>query len=104
MKIVWRNLKTNYMLIKVKKEVEETIELQTPCWVYDQDYRTYVHITTDGDVIKVMPNLIALYDRGNSMTELEIREAIQRAHSCTEAEFKEALDKQLFKLEEAVTA
>jgi hypothetical protein len=92
------------MLIKVKKEVEETIEVQTPCWLYDQDYRTHIHITADGDVIKVMPNLIALYDHANSLTEIEIREAIQRGHSCTESEFKEALDKQLFKLEETVTA
>jgi hypothetical protein len=92
------------MLIKVKKEVEETFELQTPCWLYDNIAKIHMHVNAEGDLVKVGDGLIVFYDRGRPVTNNEISDATKRAHSCTEMEFKEALDKQLYRIEEKVTA
>lgn len=91
------------MLITVKKEVEETIEVRTPCWMADQSGRHY-HITEAGDLIYVGNGLIVLWDKDSFGIKEEIRKAFTVGHGCTEAQFKEALDKQLNNIQETVTS
>lgn len=89
------------MLITVKKEVEETIELRTPCWLADP-FGFYAHVTEGGDLIEVFGNTVSLKEAGPD-TEAAIAKIFEKYHSCTEMEFKEALDKRLYKLEETYT-
>lgn len=89
------------MLIKLKKEVEETIEMQTPCWMANR-LGFYAHITEGGDLIEVYGNTVTLKEAGPA-TEVAISNLVKDYHCCSEAEFKEALDKRLFKLEETYT-
>jgi hypothetical protein len=92
------------MLIKVKKEVEETFELQTPCWLYDNIAKMHLHVNAEGDLVKVGDGFVIFYDRGRPVTNNEISDAARRAGPCTEMEFKEALDKQLCKIDEKIMA
>lgn len=90
------------MLITVKKEVEETIELRTPCWLANK-FGFYAHITEGGDLIEVFGNTVTLKEASEPATQSAISRIINDYHSCTEMEFKEALDKRLYKLEETYT-
>ena len=90
------------MLITVKKEVEETIEVKTPCWLTTHN-GSYYHITAEGDLIHVANGLIVLWEKESEATSEEIHKAVTTGYSCTEEKFKEVLDKQLFKLEETYT-
>lgn len=91
------------MLITVKKETEETIEIKTPCWLVDT-LGFYAHITENGDLIEVYGNTVSLKEAGNPATVVAIAGIAGKYHSCTEMEFKEALDKRLFKIEEVYTS
>lgn len=90
------------MLIKVKKEVEETLEVKTPCW-YVSKSGMFAHITKEGDLIKVGKGCIVLWDKENPLTQGYIREVVTEFHGSTEFQFKEALDGELFKLKETYT-
>lgn len=90
------------MLITVKKEVEETVEVKTPCWLANA-YGFYAHITEGGDLIEVFGNTVCFKEASDCATEIVIANIVKTYHSCTEQEFKEQLDKRLFKLEETYT-
>jgi hypothetical protein len=93
---------TFYMLITINKQVEETIEVKTPCWLANK-LGFYAHITEGGDLIEVYGNSISLREGDNPSTPGAIAGIVEKYHSCTEMEFKEALDKRLFKIEETYT-
>lgn len=93
------------MLITIKKEVEveETIEVKTPCWLASP-YGFYAHITEGGDLIEVFANTVCLREASDPVTPIHITNLLGIYHSCTEQEFKEQLDKRLYKLQETYTA
>lgn len=90
------------MLIVTKKEVEETVEVKTPCWLASP-YGFYAHITEGGDLIEVFANTVMLKEASDPATPIAIANIVGKYHSCSEQEFKEQLDKRLFKLEETYT-
>ena len=90
------------MLITIKKEVEETVEVKTPCWLVSR-YGMYAHVTENGDLIMVSKGYVSFEDADAPSTKRKIAEISQAYHSCTEMEFKEMLDKQLYRLEETYT-
>jgi hypothetical protein len=91
------------MLLTIKKEVEETVEVKTPCWLVSS-YGMYAHITETGDLIQVCKGYISLMDANDPSTQRKIAEVSQKYNSCSEMQFKEALDKELCKLEETYTS
>jgi len=90
------------MLLTVKKEIEETVEVKTPCWMVN-GYGWYAHITEGGDLIQIYGGSISLMDASDPFTAKDIAKIASTYNSCTEAEFKEQLDKRLYKLEETYT-
>ncbi len=90
------------MLVTVKKEVEETIEVKTPAW-FVNNLSFYAHITEGGDLIEVYGGVVSFREADNPTTQLTIAAIASEYHSCSEEQFKEALDKRLFKLEEMYT-
>jgi hypothetical protein len=91
------------MLIEIKKEVQETIEVKTPCWLASK-LGFYAHITEGGDLIEVYGNTVTLKDASDPATPIAIANIVGTYHSCTEMDFKEQLDKRLYKIEEVYTS
>lgn len=96
------------MLITVKKEVAETIEIKTPCWLYQSSPERWYFINENGDMTTVGEGIIILHTSENEIardfTKQEIERVFKSAHGCDESFFKEALDRELFKIQETVTA
>lgn len=90
------------MLVTVKKETEEIIEIKTPAW-FVNNLSFYAHITEGGDLIEVYGGVVSLREADHPTTKRDIATIVKEYHSCSEEQFKEALDKRLFKLEEAYT-
>lgn len=90
------------MLITVKKEIEETVEVKTPCWLVNR-FGFYAHITEGGDLIEVFGNTVVLKEASDPATQPAIANIMNNYNSCSEMEFKEQLDKRLYKLEETYT-
>jgi hypothetical protein len=89
------------MLLALKKEVEETIELNTPAWFVNK-LGFYAHVTEGGDLIEVYGNTVTLKE-ASPATEVAIAQIARDYYGCSEQQFKEALDKRLFKFEEKYT-
>lgn len=96
------------MLITVKKETEETIEIKTPCWYFTQSPDRWHFINENGDVTTVGKDVIMLWSAGDPFSDSfrisQIKYILQVGHGCTESQFKEALDKELYRIQETVTA
>lgn len=90
------------MLITIKKEIEETVEVKTPCWLVNA-LGFYAHITEGGDLIEVYGCTVSLREAANPATIDAIANVTRSYFSCSEEQFKDALDKRLFKLEETYT-
>jgi hypothetical protein len=95
------------MLITTTEQVEKTIELQTPCWLHTNNPERWHFINENGDMTTVGDGLIILYTMGQGIDDLvqrEIARVAKNCHSCFEFEFKKALDNELYKIQETVTA
>lgn len=95
------------MLLTVKKEVEETIEVKTPCWLYQKSPERWHFINENGDMTTVGNGVIIIWAVDSDdgvIVQREIQRVIAISHSCIEADFKQALDRELYKIQETVTA
>jgi hypothetical protein len=90
------------MLLKVKKEIEETVELKTPA--YYKDYiGNPVYINKSGEVITVRNRMISIWtpEDGAHYTE-EIEKVLQQGTPCSKDEFDKAYVETMDKLNVAV--
>jgi hypothetical protein len=92
------------MLITVKKEVEETIEVNAPCWLRDKYSDKLTHITSDGGIVIINKGLVALFEAGESFTNENIHQAISAGVPTTELEFRNAMMDAWAKIQNALTA
>lgn len=92
------------MLLKVKKQIEETLELKTPA--YYKDYLGNLHyINEDGQLVTVRNKMINMWEpeSGNAYTE-EIQTLFRRdAKPCSKEEFDKAYIETLAKFESATS-
>jgi uncharacterized protein (DUF427 family) len=77
------------MLLKVKKQIEETLEVKTPC--YYKGLTGYYHINEAGQFIQVGDRMICQWSPtdGHHHTE-QIERMLQYAKPCTKEEFDKA--------------
>lgn len=90
-------------MLKTAKTVQQEIDIQTPCWLYERASGRHYCINERGDIIAVGDKIIVMYFIEEYAHKDELKRVVNSAHSCTELEFKEALDKQLFNIQESVT-
>lgn len=54
------------MLLKIKKQVEETVEVKAPCY-YKGMFGGYCYINESGQLIKVMSCTICIWDQADGI-------------------------------------
>jgi hypothetical protein len=89
------------MLLTVKKQIEETVEIKTPSY-----YKNYLgnlhHINEAGQLTVVRKQMIHMWDAGHGETYTDaIAELIQEGDPCTKEEFDQAFTEAMNKLKEA---
>jgi hypothetical protein len=92
------------MLLTVKKQIEETVELKTPA--YYKDYIDNYHfINESGQIITVRRKMVNMWvpEDGKVYNE-EIEDLLRRGEPCTKEEFEKAYAEVISKLDEAVEA
>lgn len=99
----FKKVKTNYMLT-VTKMVEQEVQIKPPCWFFEKVSGRHYFINERGDLVSVGDGIVVLYTIEDSGNKSEVARILKSAHGCTEMEFKEALDKQLYNIQETVTA
>lgn len=91
------------MLLKVKKQIEETVEVKTPC--YYKDYLGNLHyINEEGQLVTVRNKMINMWEpiSGGAYTE-EIETLLSReAKPCTKEEFDKAYQQTMDRFKTAV--
>ena len=89
------------MLLTVKKQVEETVELKTPA--YYKDYiGNYHFINDDGQLITVRTRMINVWSPEDGAHYKEaIEELLRRGEPCTQEEFDKAYMDVIEKFENA---
>lgn len=89
------------MLLTVKKQIEETVELKTPA--YYRDYIGNLHyINEDGQLVTVRNKMINMWEpeSGSAYTE-EIEALLSRGEPCSKEEFDKAYMETFDKLNRA---
>lgn len=90
-------------MLTVTKQVEQEVQIPTPCWLYEKASDRHYFINERGDLVSVGDGIVVLYTVEDSGNKSEVARILKSAHGCTEAQFKEALDKQLFRVEKMIT-
>lgn len=77
------------MLLTVNKQIEETLEVKTPC--YYKSLSGYHHINESGQLITVRDRIIFMWEpsQGRFYTE-EVEKMVRDGESCTRQEFEKA--------------
>lgn len=90
------------MLLTVKKQVEETLEVKTPCY-YKYDLLQKHYFITGDQIIVVSCKMIYVWgpDMGKAYTD-EIMYALDNGQECSKEEFDKAYAAALQKFEAAV--
>lgn len=90
------------MLLTVKKQVEETVELKTP--TYYKGASGVHYINESGQLIYASGTLILLWEpsHGDAYTN-EVRSMLQYSQPCTKDEFEKAYAEVLAKFESAMS-
>jgi hypothetical protein len=89
------------MQIKVQKQVEETVEVKTPCY-----YKTmvgYQHINERGQIVTVYTSMIAISEpsKDRHYTD-DIQRMLKHGQSCEKEEFEYAYNQALINFNKAV--
>jgi hypothetical protein len=79
------------MLIEIKKQTTETIEVSTP--FYCKSDCGYHQITNEGALINVFAKQISAWEPDNIFIKSNIREVLETAVPCSKDEFNEAFQK-----------
>lgn len=92
------------MLLTVKKQIEETVELKTPAY-YKDFIGTFHHINEAGQLISIRQRMISTWgpEDGRHYTE-EIESLLGRGEPCTKDEFDKAYASVMAKLNIAAGA
>jgi 16S rRNA U1498 N3-methylase RsmE len=88
------------MLLTIKKEVEETVEVKTPCWLHNKVTGRYVHVNLDGDLVKIGDGIIVAYEQSHHATKEEIKMALSGSELCSEKDFNSALRFQVSRIKQ----
>jgi hypothetical protein len=91
------------MLLTVKKQVEETVEFETP--VYYKDWiGNFHHINETGQLTTVRQKMINMWEPEHTTHYTEaIEEILRRGEPCTKEEFEKAYLDVLKKFENATS-
>ena len=92
------------MLLTVKKQIEETVELKTPAY-YKDFIGDLFYINETGQLVKVNPRMILTWapEDGTYYNET-VEELLRRGEPCTKEEFEKAYTEVIGKLDKAVSA
>lgn len=92
------------MLLTVKKQVEETVELKTPAYYKDTMLGNLHYINPNGEITTVRKRMVNMWcpDDGKAYTD-EINDIMQRGEPVTKEEFDTAYAEVMSKFEKAVT-
>lgn len=85
------------MLLTVKKQIEETLEVKTPA--YYKDPYGYYYINAEGQLVTIRDTMIAIWNPGTHCYDDSIRDAIKGKPSEKE-EFELAYQKVIGKAKE----
>jgi hypothetical protein len=90
------------MLLTVKKQVEETVEVKTPAY-YKNYIGNFYHINEAGQLTAVRKQMINVSDadHGKYYTD-EVAELLRDGHPCTKEEFDNAYAETMARLNAAV--
>jgi hypothetical protein len=90
------------MLLKVKKQIEETVEIKTPAY-YKDFIGNLVHLNEVGELITVRNKMINMWtpENGQTYTE-EIEKLLQMGCPCNKEDFDKAYTETMDKLNVAV--
>lgn len=91
-------------MLTTTKMIEQEVKIKTPCWLYEKASGRHYFINERGDLVSVGDGIVLLYTVEEEGNKKEIARILKSAHCCSEMEFKEALDKQLYNIQETVTA
>jgi hypothetical protein len=90
--------------IKEKSTVEKTVEIKTPCYLYEPAFDRHHFINENGDMITVGNNILVLWSAEVEDTKKQIASVFKDSHGCIEADFKDALERVLFITKETYTS
>jgi hypothetical protein len=92
------------MLLTVKKQIEETVEIKTPAY-YKNYIGNFSHINEAGQLITVRKQMINISDsdHGKHYAD-EVQELLREGQPCTKEEFEKAYAETMAKLNIAVGA
>lgn len=76
------------MLIEIKKQTTEAIEIKTPYYCKGNTF--YHQITEKGDLINVNGRQISVWEAENIFNKSSVREALENSVECSREEFNQA--------------
>lgn len=88
------------MLLTVKKQIEETVELKTPA--YYKDMCGHHFINEAGQLITVRDRLITIWDPGQSFYQTNVEQILNESKPCEQSEFDAAYSAAIQKIQLAV--
>lgn len=88
------------MLLTVKKQIEETVELKTPA--YYKDMCGHHFINEAGQLITVRERLITVWDPEQSFYQSNIEQILTEGKPCEQSEFDAAYNAAIQKIQSAV--
>lgn len=91
------------MLLKVKKQIEETVEFKTPAY-YKDFIGNHHYVNEEGQITTVRTKMVSMWEPsdGRHYTE-EIEALLTRGEPCTKEEFDKAYIEVMMKFENATT-
>lgn len=90
------------MLITVKKEIEETMDVKAPCFLKSKFSDKYCHITEQGHLVIVNQGLVTVFKYGERFTAENICTALKESEPCLAEEFKQVFNSEIIKLQAVV--
>lgn len=88
------------MLLTVKKQVEETVELKTPA--YYKDNCGHHFINEAEQLITVRDRLVTIWEPGQSYYQSSIEQILNESKPCDRAEYDAAYNAAMQKIQAAV--
>lgn len=90
------------MLITVQKQVEETLEFQTPC--YYKTISGYQHVNEKGQIITVYTRMISIWEPSEGKHYVnDIQSMLQHGKPCTKEEFEKAYTETIMSFQKAAS-
>jgi hypothetical protein len=89
------------MLLTVKKQVEETVEVKTPAY-YKDSIGNPTYINESGQLITIRKNMVNMWDPKDGKVYTEAVEEMWKGKPCTKEEFYKAYAEVIVNLNAAV--